>query len=78
MEQTKTHREQGKKWTLPIVLGFDLHHRFYDVVGYREPKKGEWFLSGAKVTAYKAPNNLGTKYLVAVPSKLAKQKTIWE
>lgn len=31
---------------------------------FRCPKKGEWFLSGAQPTAYKAPNNLSTEYWI--------------
>lgn len=40
---------------------------------YREPKKGEWYFSGAIVTAYKAPNDLNTKYHIAT---IVKVKTI--
>ncbi len=32
---------------------------------FREPKKGEWYLSGAIVEAYRAPNNLSTKFHIA-------------
>jgi hypothetical protein len=32
---------------------------------FREPKKGEWYLSGAIVEAYKARNDLTTKYWIA-------------
>lgn len=36
----------------------------------RAPKKGEWYLSGARPVAYRAPNNLSSSYhicrLVAV------------
>lgn len=32
----------------------------------RPPKKGELYLSGAKVTAYKAPSDLTTPYFIAV------------
>jgi len=28
----------------------------------REPRKGEWYLSGARPMAYRAPNNLSTRY----------------
>lgn len=41
---------------------------------YREPKKGEWYLSGAKVVAYRAPNDLSTKYFIAKPV-LVERKT---
>ena len=40
---------------------------------YRNPKKGDWFLSGAEVTAYKAPNDLSCKYYIA---KIVKIETI--
>ena len=32
---------------------------------FREPKAGEWYLSGAVVHAYKAPNDLSSKYWIA-------------
>lgn len=38
---------------------------------FRCPKKGEWFLSGAKVSAYRAPNDLSTKYWIAEETKHA-------
>lgn len=31
----------------------------------REPKKGEWFLSGARIEAYKAHNDLTSNYPIA-------------
>lgn len=31
----------------------------------RQPKKGEYYLSGATPMAYRAPNDLGTSYLIA-------------
>lgn len=36
---------------------------------FREPKAGEWFLSGAIVEGYYAPNDLSTKYHIAEPVK---------
>ena len=82
--QTIIHREQGFKWTLPMYLVFkdggkffgkDLKnwHRFrkYNVLGYRAPKKGEWFLSGAKVGAYYCNHdfNQDDKFIVVQPNK---------
>lgn len=32
---------------------------------HRPPKAGEWYLSGAVVEAYHAPNDLGTAYHIA-------------
>ena len=31
----------------------------------RAPKKGEWYLSGADIAAYRAPNDLSTEYYIA-------------
>lgn len=31
----------------------------------RCPKRGEWYLSGAIVTAYRAPNDLSSEYYIA-------------
>lgn len=39
----------------------------------RLPRKGEWFLSGAEVEAYKAHNDLTTKYHIA---RLVKVETV--
>jgi len=48
----------------------------YRMLGFREPKKGEWYLSGAKVTAWYAPNDLSTKFLVVEPTERYKVKTV--
>lgn len=39
---------------------------------FRPPKKGEWYLSGATVEAYYAPNDLSTPYHIA---RLVERKT---
>ena len=39
---------------------------------FRCPKAGEWYLSGAEVRAYHAPNNLMTKFYIC---KLVRTKT---
>lgn len=36
---------------------------------HRCPRKGEWYLSGAIIEAYKAPNDLTTAYPIAVLKK---------
>ena len=70
------HREQGKKWTLPSSVTFEHAFRIfkdgnhmpkwfrYRVKGFRYPRKGEWYLSGAFPSAWLARNDLTTKYLV--------------
>lgn len=49
----------------------------YEVLGYREPRKGEWYLSGAVVEAYKAPNDLPYKYTVVKPLVEHRQRQVW-
>lgn len=36
---------------------------------YRPPRRGEYYLSGAIITAYRAPNNLTQSYWIASPRK---------
>ena len=52
---------------------------FYRKLGFRAPKKGEWYLSGAIVTGYRAPNDFPetTKYWVIEPVAKAVPKTIF-
>ncbi len=39
---------------------------YYRTTGeFRPPKKGEYYLSGAIVEAYRAPNDLSTPYWIA-------------
>jgi len=40
---------------------------------FREPKAGEWYLSGAEPQAWRAPNDLSTKYRIC---RLARIRTI--
>jgi len=81
----KTVRLEGKKWQLPEIVRFEpwgsvglySGNYFYDVVGYRPPKKGEYYLSGAIVEAYRAPNDFSTPYLVVVKTKRAVLRQVW-
>lgn len=45
----------------------DSKFKEYEVVGFKVPMKGEFFLSGAIVKAYKASNDLTTPYWVVNP-----------
>jgi hypothetical protein len=42
----------------------------------REPKAGEYFFSGGKITAWYARNDLLTKYWIAVPVEMVATTTI--
>ena len=50
---------------------------FYEHLEFRPPKKGEFYLSGAIVTAYRAPNDLSTAFRIVRPTFRAKKETIF-
>ena len=56
--------------------GLSPQRYFYRKVGFRRPKKGEWFLSGAIVEAYQAPNDLAPEYQIVEKTHRAKFVTI--
>lgn len=41
----------------------------------RNPKRGEWYLSGSFIEAWLAPNDLSTEYHIAVP---VPGRMVWE
>lgn len=42
----------------------------YEATGeFRAPKKGEYYLSGAEIVAYRAPNDFTQEYWIAAPAK---------
>jgi hypothetical protein len=43
---------------------YRLRGKSYKKIGYRFPKKGEYFLSGAILAAHEAYNDMSTKYIV--------------
>ena len=51
---------------------------FYDSPGFRAPKRGEFFLSGAIPQAYRARNDFSLTYLIVRPTFHAKQRTCYE
>jgi len=77
------YRENGKKWTLPDRVCGPGYKQYsndfysYKVLGFRKPQKGEWYLSGAIIESYEAPDNLDTPYLVIEFIKRVKPITVW-
>ena len=49
---------------------------YYDIIEFRSPKKGEWYLSGAIVEGYKAFDDLTVIFWVVKPTHYAKQ--VWQ
>ena len=50
---------------------------FWESVGRRPPKKGEYYVSGALPMAYKARGDLSTAYTIVVPTHFARRVTTW-
>lgn len=82
-DETFVHREQGKKWTLPRIisaeggLAYFCKKFTYDILGYRKPRKGEHYLSGAVIQAWRAPNDLSQEFLVVKIKNQVKPKQVW-
>ena len=73
---------KGKRYTLPDVIKFGdssliSPQFFYEVIDFRAPKAGEWYISGAIPQAYQAPNDLGIEFLIAKKTQQAVQRTAW-
>lgn len=73
----------GKTWTFPTVMPFggeqfptNMHTWSFE--GYRFPKKGEWFVSGAIPRPYMAPNDLTTRYVIVKPRNSVRQVQVYE
>lgn len=49
-----------------LGVSYDKVRAQWDGRPRRCPKQGEWYLSGAVITAYRAPNDLPTAYHIAV------------
>lgn len=50
---------------------------FYEKIGKRMPRKGEYYLSGAIVQAYRAPNALTFEYQIVRPTHAAERVLSW-
>lgn len=46
---------------------------YYRVGAWRVPERGEFYLSGAIVTAYRAPNRLGNPFRIVTPTHKARR-----
>lgn len=76
------YREAGKTWKLPDHIrtsdGWVRTHVYaYKVLGFRPPRKGEWYLSGAEISAYQARGDFIDNYLVIELGGQLVPKTVW-
>lgn len=49
----------------------------YESRGFGKPKKGDYYLSGAIVEAWRAPNDLDTVFEIVEPVQEFKLKQVW-
>ena len=70
-------RLKGKKFNLPSVLRCKLYRFFYCAIDFRNPKKGEYFVSGAIPEIYQAPSDMSLSYLIVHLKSKAVPKTIY-
>ncbi len=59
------HSAHGRKWT-------------WTYRGFRPPKAGEWYASGAIVTAYRAPGDLEASYHVVAPETAYEHAVVYQ
>lgn len=75
LELPKTNEHGGQRFYAPVPslgMGVNGVHAQWDGNPRRCPKKGEWYLSGSIVEAYRAPNDLATPFHIA---RLVRTKT---
>lgn len=56
-----------------LGMGVNGVHAQWDGKPARCPKQGEWYLSGAIIEAYRAPNDLSTPYPIALLVRTKKE-----
>lgn len=84
-DATQRIRLQGKVWDVPVVLPFwhgpsgliRSNWRIVQVVRWGCPLRGEYYLSGAKVEAWKAPNDLSQEFLIVRPGPKVRAESFW-
>lgn len=70
--------------SLPETLRFEIDGRtssnssggaecFYRIVGHRQPREGEFYISGAIPEAYRARADYSSAYLIVEPTHYAKR-----
>lgn len=69
--------ERGPVRVVDDYLGRYPGYWWYRDLGFRAPRKGEFYLSGAIVEAYRAPSDLATPYRVVELVRQAKQMMVW-
>jgi hypothetical protein len=70
----RLHHEDLASLGITTVMGYQARNVHAVATGERRPpKRGEWYLSGAIVEAYRAPNDLSMTFPIA---RLVKTKTV--
>lgn len=62
----------------PTVVHFErIGPCYYTLGDFRAPKRGEYYLSGAIVEAWRAPNDLDTEFRIVRPTFHARQTQVY-
>lgn len=78
-EVTQLPKNMRSGMVSPDPVDFeDLGPCYFRVVQFRHPKKGEYYLSGALIQAWLAPNDLLSEYWVVLPTYKARKVWSWE
>ena len=75
-------RIKGKKWVLPSIVKFGNYdhicdHYTYEVVDFRCPLFGEFYLSGAEPKAWQATNDMSSPFLVVTKKTRMVLRQTW-
>lgn len=77
-ERRGDHTRRPSDVGYPTVVNFEhIGMCYYTLDMFRCPKRGEYYLSGAVIEAYRAPNDLGTEFRIVRPTFRARQTTVY-
>ncbi len=63
---------------VPIYFEGDITGKYaYTVIDHRPPRKGEFYLSGAVLQAWRAPNDLSHAYTVVTKEERYVLRQVW-
>ncbi len=55
----------------PVYFEEGLGHHFVKCIGYRAPRRGEYYLAGAIMRAYRAVEDMTTHFHIVMPTRKA-------
>lgn len=64
-------------WHQPVTVEGRQGRWWVEKIDFRKPLKGEYYLSGAVPTAYRASANMLAAYMVVKPVRVASARATW-